>query len=69
MLTVLNRLTDPLVDPFEAIPRSIFADPTILKGFDLAAAIALVVVFVVSRLVDRAGRTLQKRYAAPPRRF
>jgi hypothetical protein len=28
-----------------------------------------VVVFVISRLVDRAGRRVQQRYAAGPRRF
>jgi serine/threonine-protein kinase len=69
MLALLDGLTAPLVAPFEGIEKAIFADPAILHGFDLAAAIALVVVFVLSRLVDRGGRRVQQRYAAGPRRF
>ena len=71
LFTLVHGLTDTLVAPFEGIERSIFADPTTLKGFDLAGAISIVVVFVIWRIVDSIGRRIQKRYMAPPptRRF
>ena len=68
-LALLDRLTDPFAAPFEGIPHAILADTSVLRGFDLAAAIALVIVFVISRLVDRAGRRILQRYTVPARRF
>ena len=70
LLRVLNGFTDPLVAPFDGIERSIFADPSILRGFDLAALLSLVLIFVISRFVDVVGRRIQKRYeVATTRRY
>ena len=63
VFAVVEGLTDPLVAAFEGIPRSIFADPSVLRGFDLASLISLVVIFVISRLVDRVGRWTLQRYS------
>jgi uncharacterized protein YggT (Ycf19 family) len=66
LLAFLHGFTDPLVVPFQGLAHAILTDPAVTRLLDLAALISLVVVFVVSRVVDAAGRRIVQRYTTAP---